>query len=95
MTNEELIKMLKPLKVEPEGLDYSYPDFLTDAVCDEVCPMCGAEVEVTQDGKTACSECSHPEVLPCSCCPLNDLSVCDWNGTTRCTPFPKKTEAID
>jgi hypothetical protein len=91
MTNEELNKLLKPFGKTIEDLIYDYSDFKTEASAIEGCPECTCENEIKQDGTSDCEECGHKEVLPCSECPLNDLSLlCDWDKETRCSPFPKE-----
>ena len=62
----------------------------------EPCPDCGTEVQILSDGTSDCSECGHPEVLPCSICPRmttdgfpSEPSTCDWNEVTRCSEFPQ------
>lgn len=89
MTKQELSKLMEPFGVKLSELNYDYGDFNTEELCDEVCPMCDEEIEVMQNGKSECSSCGHKNVRPCSMCPLNDTSNCDW-GKDGCTPFPNE-----
>ena len=86
--NEKLRDLLEDFGVEPEELEWDYSTFWTDEKRIEVCPNCTEEVEITLDGKTDCPLCEHKEVLPCMDCPLNNLSLCDWDDKTRCSAFP-------
>ena len=56
---------------------------------DEPCPDCGTEVQILSDGTSDCSECGHPEVLPCCICIRADNNTCDWSIETRCSEFPQ------
>ena len=56
---------------------------------DEPCPDCGTEVQILSDGTSDCSECGHPEVLPCCICIRADNNTCDWSIETRCIEFPQ------
>ena len=89
MNKKELNKLLKPFDKTVKDLRYDYTAFNTEVLETELCPECGNEIEVRQDGKTDCPECGHKEVLPCALCPLNDESLCDWNIDYRCSAFPK------
>ena len=89
MTNSELKVLVEGRGGDMSKLEYDYSEFKTEELCTECCPDCGDELEIKQDGSTDCPECGHPEVLPCSQCPLNDLYLCDWNKETRCSAFPK------
>jgi hypothetical protein len=90
--SKKLTNLLSKFGLEPDALSWDYSKLWTDAKCDEGCPECGCDAEITQDGKSDCSECGHKEVLPCSVCPLSDLQLCDWNEETRCSPFPKTNQ---
>lgn len=97
MNHAELTTLLEPFGKKISDLTY-HPDdyewFKTDKSTNyECCPECGSEQEITQDGKSDCSECGHKEILPCACCPLSDISLCDWDEKTRCSAFPKEVVA--
>lgn len=89
MNKKELNKLLKPFGKTVKDLKYDYTDFNTEALNTEICPECGYEIEVMQNGKSNCPHCGHKEVLPCALCPLNDLSICNWDVETRCSAFPR------
>lgn len=91
MTKKNLKALLKPFGIKLEELQYDYGYFGTEELCTEVCPTCGSEEEVKQDGTSTCTDCGHKNIRPCSMCPLNDMSVCDWWSIKGCTPFPNKT----
>jgi len=90
MTNNELNTLLKPFGKSTDDLIYDYSDFNTEAINTECCPECGCENEIMQNGKSNCKECGHKKILPCAECPLNDLSLCDWDEKTQCSAFPKE-----
>ena len=89
MERAELKSVLSKFGKSLNDVAWTYEDFKTSAKALECCPECGAEVEITQDAKSDCSECGHKEVLPCSGCPLLELAKCDWNEKSRCSMFPK------
>ena len=71
----------------PNGPEWHLKYFGTEHLEAEVCPECGDEVKVKQDGTSSCPSCGHKHVLPCNNCPLLELDICDWSDTSRCTPF--------
>ena len=90
MTKNELNTLLKPFNKSVDDLDYCYDEFKTaKGECTEGCPNCTCENDIKQDGTSTCVHCGEKEVLPCSVCPLCDLSLCDWEKETICSAFPK------
>lgn len=88
MNKEEIIKLCEPREIIfPEMFEnFNEPD----EIVDECCPGCGTEIQIKADGTSSCPDCDWKNVRPCSICPLNCISACDWNPKLGCKPFPNK-----
>jgi len=61
-----------------------HPDIKTTI---EWCPHCDLEVTVPNDRPSACPSCGNV-ILPCSTCPREIPTECDWTQEHRCSRFP-------
>ena len=96
MKTDEINNLLKPFGksiddlTDKDGWITDFSDFSTEAMTYETCPECGREIEITSDGDSDCYICGKKRILPCSICPLAELTICDWNEDNGCSPFPKR-----
>jgi len=93
MNTAQLNKLLGKFGKSVSDLEHhpdDYKSFGTAEYEPECCPDCACEVEVKQNGKSTCDKCGHKNILPCARCPLNDMSLCDWDEKTKCSAFPTK-----